>query len=296
MIRKRFTAVFAFASLAALVALAPFADCAQDPGAPPPSGQHGGRRGPGPGGFAFDGMGPGFGGRTVTGAPFSATITITHTPGESGGNGVPNNSTGSIARDSQGRTRRDVQLSGIGPLHAQGTPPHMIFINDPVTHTNYMLNADKKTGEQFSLDGEMPPPPPPGLNSGQHAGGGFGARGRGEVSSQSLGTKTVSGVTANGTLITCNTPNGSSTVERWFSPDLQTLISETRTDPRFGTTIMQLTNINRGEPDPSLFSVPSDYSITQGHIRRGGRRGPGGPGGPDGQHGAAEDVSDGTGS
>ena len=275
MIRKRITAISAFALLAALIAVAPSAVFAQDPGAPPP-GQHGGRRGPGPGGFAFDGMGPGFGGRTVTGAPFSATISVSHTPGEGGGNGVANNSTGSIARDTQGRTRRDMQLSGIGPLHAQGTPPHMIFINDPVSQNNYMLNADKKTGEQFSLNGNMPPPP--GMNSGQHGEGGFGARGRGEVTTQSLGTKTINGVTANGTLITRNTPNGSSTVERWFSPDLQTVVSETRTDPRFGTTTMQLTNINRGEPDPSLFSVPSDFTITQGHIRRGGRRGPGGPG------------------
>ncbi|HET9402208.1 MAG TPA: hypothetical protein VFO34_14785 [Candidatus Acidoferrales bacterium] len=283
MIRKSITTVSAFALLAALLAIAPSAVFPQDPGAPPPGGQHGGRRGPGPGGFAFDGMGPGFGGRTVTGAPFSATLTVSHTPGEGGGNGIANNSTGSIVRDTQGRTRRDMQLSGIGPLHAQGTPPHMIFINDPVSHSNYMLNADKKTGEQFSLNGNMPPPPPLGMNSGQHGEGGFGARGRGEVTTQSLGTKTINGVSANGTLITRNTPNGSSTVERWFSPDLQTVVSETRTDPRFGTTSMQLTNINRGEPDPSLFSVPSDFTITQGHFGhggRGGRRGPGGPGGP----------------
>jgi hypothetical protein len=89
----------------------------------------------------------------------------------------------------------------------------------------------------------------------------------------------VNGVSANGTLITRDTPNGPSAVERWYSPDLQTLVSETRTDPRFGTTLFQLTNINRGEPDASLFAVPSDYSITQGRGGRGPgerRRGPGG--------------------
>ena len=42
------------------------------------------------------------------------------------------------------------------------------------------------------------------------------------------------------------------------------------TDPRTGTTTTELTNLMRGEPDASLFSVPSDYTL---------RKGPGGPGG-----------------
>lgn len=283
MIRKILSAGSSLVLCGAMAGLMPSRAAAQDPGAPPlppDRGMHG-RRGPGPGGFAFDGMGPGFGGRTVTGAPFSATITTTHTPNAGGGNGVANNSTGSIARDSQGRTRRDMQLLAIGPLAAQGAPPHMIFIDDPVTHTNYALNVDKKTGKQFSMQGDGAPPPP-GMGRRGNAGGGrgFGGKERPNVSSQSLGTKMVNGVNANGTLISRDTPNGPSTVERWYSPDLQTVVSETRTDARFGTTTFQLTNINRGEPDASLFAVPSDYSITQGRGGRGpgGRgRGPGGP-------------------
>lgn len=285
MIRKSITAISSAAFLSALLAFVPAGAFAQqDQGAPPPGGFHGGRRGPGPGGFAFDGMGPGFGGRTVTGAPFSATIVTSHTPGEGGGNGVANSSSGSIARDSQGRTRREMQLSGIGPLHAQGTPPHMIFINDPVTHTNYALNADKKTGQQFTLGGNgAPPPPGPGGRGPRGGNRNFNSEGQGSVSSQSLGTKTINGVTANGTLVTRNTPKGVVTVERWVSPDLQVAVSETRTDPRFGTTTYQLTNINRGEPDAALFSVPSDYTVTEGHPGRGGRgprpgQGPGGSG------------------
>ena len=280
MIRKRLSTVSALVLCGTMAVTMPSHAGAQDAGAPPPpdGGMHG-RRGPGPGGFAFDGMGPGFGGRTVTGAPFSATITTTHTPSAGGGNGVANNSSGSIARDSQGRTRRDMQLPAIGPLAAQGAPPHMIFIDDPVTHTNYALNVDKKTGKQFSMQVDGAPPPGMGRRGNGGGGRGFGGKQPPNVSSQSLGTKVVNGVNANGTLITRDTPNGPSTVERWYSPDLQTLVSETRTDPRFGTTTFQLTNINRGEPDASLFAVPSDYSITQG---RGGRgpdargRGPGG--------------------
>src|SRR6476660_7137687 len=33
-------------------------------------------------------------------------------------------------------------------------------------------------------------------------------------------------------------------------------------DLPFGTTVMQLTNIMQTEPDPSLFVVPSNYTVT----------------------------------
>jgi hypothetical protein len=40
---------------------------------------------------------------------------------------------------------------------------------------------------------------------------------------------------------------------------LQTLLISKHHDPRSGETIYRLTNINRSEPDRSLFEVPSDY-------------------------------------
>jgi hypothetical protein len=42
-----------------------------------------------------------------------------------------------------------------------------------------------------------------------------------------------------------------------------------RNDPFKGETTFQLTNIQRQEPEASLFQVPSDYAVEQG--------GPGGP-------------------
>ena len=60
--------------------------------------------------------------------------------------------------------------------------------------------------------------------------------------------------------------------ETWMSPDLKVPVMVKTSDPRFGTTTVQLTNITRSEPDPSLFQTPSDYTVTKG-------RGPG-PGQP----------------
>ena len=49
--------------------------------------------------------------------------------------------------------------------------------------------------------------------------------------------------------------------ERWYSPELQTVIMSKNSDPRMGETLYKLTNIKRGDPHPSLFQVPSDYTV-----------------------------------
>ena len=53
--------------------------------------------------------------------------------------------------------------------------------------------------------------------------------------------------------------------ERWYSPELQLVVMTRHSDPRFGETTYKLTNINRTEPAKSLFEVPSDYTIKEGH-------------------------------
>jgi hypothetical protein len=52
--------------------------------------------------------------------------------------------------------------------------------------------------------------------------------------------------------------------EVWTSPDLKTVVFSKRTDPRMGEQIFQLTNVVRNEPDPSLFTVPSDFQVVDG--------------------------------
>jgi hypothetical protein len=51
------------------------------------------------------------------------------------------------------------------------------------------------------------------------------------------------------------------TRETWYSPDLKLVIESTQTDPRFGETTYTLTNIQRNDPDPSLFQVPAGYKV-----------------------------------
>jgi hypothetical protein len=67
--------------------------------------------------------------------------------------------------------------------------------------------------------------------------------------------------------------------ETWMADDLKVPLMTKMADPRMGTTVMELTNINRSQPDPSLFQIPSDYTVKKGPGGPRGGRGPGG-GGP----------------
>jgi hypothetical protein len=49
--------------------------------------------------------------------------------------------------------------------------------------------------------------------------------------------------------------------ERWYSSDLQVLVKSSNSDPRFGVSTYELTEIVQAPPDPLLFQVPADYTL-----------------------------------
>jgi hypothetical protein len=91
---------------------------------------------------------------------------------------------------------------------------------------------------------------------------------------ESLGKQEFDGVQAEGTRTTFTIPAGEIgneraiqiVTERWYSPELQTIVMTRRTDPLAGDTTYRLTNINRSEPDHSLFEVPADYKVKEGPV------------------------------
>jgi hypothetical protein len=93
-----------------------------------------------------------------------------------------------------------------------------------------------------------------------------------EVNRESLGTQTIEGVGAEGTRTTFTIAAGKignerpivTVNERWYSPELQTVVLSKNSDPRMGETTYRLTNILRSEPDPSLFQVPAEYTVKEG--------------------------------
>jgi hypothetical protein len=233
---------------------------------PPPP--HGGgpmfeRMGPMGEGMGFVGFEAGLDGKTVTGAPFTASFSSQTTETLTDGNKIQRSATGTVARDSQGRTRRDMTLPAIGPWAAAGkTPPEVSFINDPVAGTRYMLDANKKIAQQMSGHGGRPKVASQKSDESEK-----------QITTTSLGTQMINGISAQGTKYTRTIPAGEIgnqnpiviVTERWYSPDLQTVIMTKRTDPRMGETAFQMTNIQRVEPAATIFQVPAGYTVEQGH-------------------------------
>ena len=259
------------------------------PGPPPgPPGGRGMFRGGGGGPLGEDivrfiGFEAGFGRNTVTGAPFSASFSQQTTQTLGDGNHIQRTTTGTIARDGNGRTHQDLTLPAIGPWATSGTtPPHVVLITDPVAGMDYVLQTDRKILREF--------PAPPSGKGGKGTGGPppFAQERQNESTTVSLGTQMVNGVSAQGTRTTRTIPAGAFgnekpiviTVERWYSPDLQMNVLIKRSDPRTGDNVFQLTNIVRSEPEASLFQVPSDYTVKQGRMK--GKGGPGAPPPPPG--------------
>lgn len=228
----------------------------------------------------------------VQGAPYSATIKNESVQTLADGNHIKQSSTGTVARDSQGRTRQDTMLPPIGNLSAADAP-HIVFIHDPVAQKSYTLNLTDKTAHEMP---PLPPPPPGGAGPGGpdmffvQAGDGAIAGGplpppmviagrkiggkaaKGQVTTEDLGSQTMEGVFVTGVRTTRTIPAGqvgnekpiSIVTEVWTSPDLKTIVYSKRSDPRTGEQIFQLTGISRNEPEPSLFTVPTDFKVLEG--------------------------------
>ena len=215
-----------------------------------------------------------FEGKTVTGAPYTAQAVTETVQTLSDGNRISQRNEGLVARDSQGRTHREQNMgAGLAPA---GETEKIVFINDPVAQVNYVLHPDHTAQKMTPMKG------PGALEAGSYAisatAGGPGTSPlvaarhvsiTSKATVESLGQQTIEGVLAEGKRITSVIPAGTIgndkdiqiVNETWYSPELQTLVSSMRTDPRMGTTTFRLTNIQRVEPSPDLFQVPSDYTV-----------------------------------
>jgi hypothetical protein len=221
-------------------------------------------------------------GAPVEGAPFTAQD-ITETTGTlRDGTHISRITTVAYARDAEGRTRRETDST--------------ITIMDPVANVNYTLikkthtavkmeiikvnlmingqplvfdamsNADRDN-LKMKLDAEIKAQKAERDSAGMLIRLDAGP----QSSEEPLGAQTMEGVSAIGKRITTTFPVSPETgndqpikvvEEHWYSPDLQTNIVSHTDDPRSTTQHTErLTSIKRGDPDPSLFQLPPDYTV-----------------------------------
>jgi hypothetical protein len=93
------------------------------------------------------GEGPVVGG-LVKGKPYSARSITESTQTLADGNRIVQRHEVVIHRDSEGRTRREQTLGGVGPWHAD-KPVTMINIHDPVADKAYVLDPDARTAREL---------------------------------------------------------------------------------------------------------------------------------------------------
>lgn len=97
-----------------------------------------------------------FGGKTVKGAPYSAEAVTESIQTLSDGNRIVNKFSSLVYRDSEGRTRREHSLKGLGVLGVGEQPWQTIFIHDPVAGVTFSLDsrtnvAHKNSAYRFKL-------------------------------------------------------------------------------------------------------------------------------------------------
>lgn len=209
-----------------------------------------------------------FNGEVVKGKPFSATEERHFLQVLGDGNRIETTQTNRIYRDADGRTRVE-EMNGT------------VTIDDPVAHTHYRLDPATKTARQ-DLRGTIFVTGPNNsirLNTYRRPSGVRTTVNRQDPAlkdgvtsetTEDLGSQNVNGIMADGMRTTMTIPKGKIgnsreikiMTEHWTSPDLQMLVKSVNNDPRFGDTTYQLTKITQSAPDPALFQLPGDYTVT----------------------------------
>jgi hypothetical protein len=205
---------------------------------------------------------------TVAGAPFSAVVKTQSLTAFADGNRIVRGNTVHYFRDGQGRTRTE---RGDGPNK-------LITINDPVSAERFVIRPESKTVFAYKAPdgGKLPPAMAPSMDEdmapfallGFHMGIGATPATEASSSTTSLGQKSINGVAATGTRLVRDIPSGvlgnekpiTSTLDRWVSSDLGIPVQITQKSSLGGELTLNLEQVARTEPDPTLFAPPSDYT------------------------------------
>jgi hypothetical protein len=194
----------------------------------------------------------------IAGRPFTGTEIRHTTQILADGTHVDHTDTSMFYRDAQGRMRNE------SAKRAQ--------IYDPVAGYSYTLELGGKTYEKTARH-NAESSYSMAVVGGLIVAGGGDARPKADPRKEDMPAQMVNGVLCRGSRITSIIPAGTFgndrdvkiVNERWYSDDLKALVKSTNSDPRFGVSTYELTNIVQGHPDPSLFLVPLDFSNVQRH-------------------------------
>jgi hypothetical protein len=242
-------------------------------------------------------------GEVVEDAPYSGVGTTEVVNTLADGNRIVHKNTMRYYRDSMGRTRTEYQLAAVGPftldetrrvvmindpvadkhyvLH-EGMKRADIFSNtapgpDPTEAPMAGRSITKKV-VIHDKPGTPGGPPDVVFFAGPATaavrlppGAGCGPETRKLPQSVPMGERVIDGIKTVGSSLQFTLAPGevgneqpiNVRSEQWFSPELRVVIASTHRDPLAGDTTYRLEQISRAEPDPSLFTVPADYTKSE---------------------------------
>ena len=193
----------------------------------------------------------------IANAPFTAKVVVTWNEPLVGGGTSSRKYYTVVARDSQGRVRRETRE--FVPADSNDEPPLRTFtILDPVSDTRTVCTKASMNCATSAFYPRIP------LGSSD----GTLSNSPGNITRESLGQQTMDDLPVVGTRETVSNAGANrialTHTDVWYSPDLHMDLNVVRSTPQLGEVTLQVTNLTRGEPDSSWLSVPSGYAVKSG--------------------------------
>jgi hypothetical protein len=167
-----------------------------------------------------------------------------------------------IARDSRGRIYNERR--SFAPTTYTGTTPILSFhIYDPETRISVFLDPATHIARQTTL---------PAPEADPEAKAGRDTRANNPlIHEEDLGSQTVDNFAVHGIRKSRAIPakaNGTGKAivvvdEYWYSEELHLNMIVKHNDPRDGQQVVTITQVDRAEPDPAMFEVPSGYKVVE---------------------------------
>jgi hypothetical protein len=203
----------------------------------------------------------------IPNAPFSGVIDVQRSIVQRDGSIANLRTTRDIGRDSRGRIYNESR--GLLPASNTGTPQIVsVLLYDPQTRVSAILYPQQRV---FSISAVDRPPAtaPPAL---LYASPTANSLPQNEFTKEEdLGIHEIEGLPAHGVREIQTIPADSSGTgnelliwdEYWYSDDLRINLVLKHSDPRTGTIMMTVTQVKRTDPDPALFEIPKDYTLSR---------------------------------
>jgi len=190
----------------------------------------------------------------IANAPFTAKVLVTWNRPLMGGGMASRKYYTRVARDSQGRVRRETRE--FIPADSNAEPPLRTFtVLDPVSSTRTVCTRSTMNCAISPFQARV------NLTTDGGALTGAGSN----VMRESLGQQTMNDLPVVGTRETVTSQDNTRVAlthsDVWYSPDLQMDLSVDRNNPQLGEVTLKVIELTRGEPDQSWFAIPSGYQV-----------------------------------